>query len=155
MPTLKDCIITAPSTGACEIDIEKAKKVGTDRIEFYTGPFAHNFNQNLNETDKQATVKEFIKIQYPENNNRRGLGFDKPTIGNDTLSLKDAYPAPEVSVESFGHSGFTGTFVWADPKEKLVYIFLSNRVNPTRNNRGKSGCSLRLKRRAALNDSRH
>ncbi|QCX38839.1 serine hydrolase [Aureibaculum algae] len=84
----------------------------------------------------EATVKEFTKIQYPENDNRRGLGFDKPSIGNDTLALKDAYPAPEVSAESFGHSGFTGTFIWADPKEKLVYIFLSNRVNPTRKSRG-------------------
>ncbi|WP_117881225.1 serine hydrolase domain-containing protein [Aureibaculum luteum] len=84
----------------------------------------------------EATVKEFTKIQYPDNENRRGLGFDKPSIGNDTLTLKDAYPAPEVSAESFGHSGFTGTFIWADPKEKLVYIFLSNRVNPTRKSRG-------------------
>ena len=82
----------------------------------------------------EATVREFIKVQYPENENRRGLGFDKPLIGNDTLQLKDAYPAPEVSSESFGHSGFTGTFVWADPVNQLVYIFLSNRVNPTREN---------------------
>lgn len=77
-------------------------------------------------------VKEFIKVQYPENENRRGLGFDKPTLGNDTLQLKDAYPAPEVSPQSFGHSGFTGTFVWADPENQLVYIFLSNRVYPSR-----------------------
>lgn len=83
----------------------------------------------------EATVKEFIKVQYPENENRRGLGFDKPLLGNDTLQLKDAYPAPEVSPESFGHSGFTGTFIWADPENQLVYIFLSNRVNPTRDNR--------------------
>tara|TARA_R110002073_G_scaffold72537_1_gene177572 strand:- start:591943 stop:593214 length:1272 start_codon:yes stop_codon:yes gene_type:complete len=83
----------------------------------------------------ETTVKEFIKVQYPENDNRRGLGFDKPLFGNDTLTIKDAYPAPEVSAESFGHGGFTGTFVWADPKNKLVYIFLSNRVYPTRNNR--------------------
>lgn len=83
----------------------------------------------------EATLKEFTKIQYPENENRRGLGFDKPLIGNDTLPLKDAYPAPEVSLESFGHAGFTGAFVWADPKEKLVFIFLSNRVYPTRKNR--------------------
>jgi len=81
---------------------------------------------------KEETVNEFIKVQYPENNNRRGLGFDKPLIGNDTLSLKDAYPAPQVSPESFGHSGFTGTFVWADPKNELVFIFLSNRVYPYR-----------------------
>lgn len=80
----------------------------------------------------EKTVKEFIKVQYPENENRRGLGFDKPLLGNDTLQLKDAYPAPEVSAESFGHSGFTGTFVWADPENQLVYIFLSNRVYPYR-----------------------
>ena len=80
----------------------------------------------------EDTVKEFIKVQYPGNENRRGLGFDKPTLGNDTLQLKDAYPAPEVSPQSFGHSGFTGTFVWADPENQMVYIFLSNRVYPSR-----------------------
>lgn len=84
---------------------------------------------------KESTLNEFTKIQFPENNNRRGLGFDKPLIGNDTLSIKQSYPAPEVSAESFGHSGFTGTFVWADPKTQLVFIFLSNRVYPTRTHR--------------------
>ena len=83
----------------------------------------------------ESTLKEFTKIQYPENENRRGLGFDKPLIGNTTLSLEEAYPAPEVSPESFGHSGFTGTFVWADPKNDLVFIFLSNRVYPSRNHK--------------------
>ena len=67
--------------------------------------------------------------------NRRGLGFDKPLLGNDTLTLSQSYPAPEVSKSSFGHSGFTGTFVWADPENQMVFIFLSNRVYPTRNNR--------------------
>lgn len=81
------------------------------------------------------TVREFIKVQYPENDNRRGLGFDKPLLGNDTLALEDAYPAPEVSPKSFGHSGFTGTFVWADPENQMVYIFLSNRVYPSRDHR--------------------
>jgi CubicO group peptidase (beta-lactamase class C family) len=81
---------------------------------------------------KESTLNEFTKIQYPENDNRRGLGFDKPLIGNDTLSIKDAYPAPEVSAESFGHSGFTGTFIWADPENDMVFIFLSNRVYPSR-----------------------
>ena len=84
---------------------------------------------------EEDTVKEFIKVQYPENENRRGLGFDKPLLGNDTLMLKDAYPAPQASPESFGHSGFTGTFVWADPKNKLLFIFLSNRVYPSRSHR--------------------
>ncbi len=83
----------------------------------------------------EEVVKEFIKVQYPKNDNRRGLGFDKPLLNNSELALADAYPAPEVSSASFGHSGFTGTFVWADPENQLVYVFLSNRVNPTRDNR--------------------
>ncbi|MBK3516790.1 serine hydrolase domain-containing protein [Carboxylicivirga marina] len=81
------------------------------------------------------TLDEFTKVQYPDNENRRGAGFDKPLFGNDTLSIKDSYPAPAVSSSSFGHSGFTGTFVWVDPEYDLVYIFLSNRVYPRRDNR--------------------
>ncbi|MBR8534152.1 serine hydrolase [Carboxylicivirga sediminis] len=82
----------------------------------------------------EATIKEFTKVQFPANNNRRGAGFDKPLFGNDTLSIQDSYPAPGVSKASYGHSGFTGTFVWIDPEYELVYIFLSNRVYPTRDN---------------------
>ncbi|MDG1571374.1 serine hydrolase [Robiginitalea sp. M366] len=82
-----------------------------------------------------AVVRESIRVQFPENENRRGLGFDKPLFGNDTLGLDAAYPAPLASPESFGHSGFTGTFVWVDPKYQLVYIFLSNRVYPSREHR--------------------
>lgn len=81
------------------------------------------------------TVQEFTSVQFPANDNRRGLGFDKPYLKNDQFTLANAYPAPEVSATSFGHSGFTGTFVWADPEHQLVYIFLSNRVFPTRENR--------------------
>jgi len=83
----------------------------------------------------KKTIEEFIQVQYPENDNRRGLGFDKPYLNNDQFTLANAYPAPEVSATSFGHSGFTGTFVWADPENQLIYIFLSNRVYPTRENR--------------------
>ncbi len=83
----------------------------------------------------KETLLEFTRVQYSENDNRRGLGFDKPLLNNSSLPLSKAYPAPEVSAESFGHSGFTGTFVWADPEAQLVFIFLSNRVQPTRENR--------------------
>ncbi len=83
----------------------------------------------------EKTMKEFTRVQFPENENRRGLGFDKPYLDNASFELADAYPAPEASPQSFGHSGFTGTFVWADPENDLVYIFLSNRVYPTRENR--------------------
>lgn len=82
----------------------------------------------------EATMKEFTRVQFPQSKNRRGLIFDKPSLKLDSLKPADAYPCPEVSPESFGHSGFTGTFVWMDPKCGLMYVFLSNRVYPTRNN---------------------
>ncbi len=94
---------------------------------------------------EEETVKEFTRVQFPENENRRGLGFDKPLLDNASKPLEDAYPAPSASPESFGHSGFTGTFVWADPKNQLVFIFLSNRVFPTREHRQLYDLQIRTK----------
>ncbi len=79
----------------------------------------------------ESTIKEFTKTQFPENANHRGLAFDKPYLeykGEGSNTAKDA------SADSFGHTGFTGTMVWMDPKEELLYVFLSNRVQPTREN---------------------
>lgn len=84
---------------------------------------------------KTETLTEFSKCQFPDNNNRRGLGFDKPLLENNQKKLKDAYPAPSSSMKSFGHSGFTGTFTWVDPESGILFIFFSNRVFPTRDNR--------------------
>lgn len=56
---------------------------------------------------------------------RRGLGFDKY---DEDLPL--GYPSKLASPQTFGHTGYTGTCVWVDPKYNLVYIFLSNRVYP-------------------------
>ncbi len=70
-------------------------------------------------------VKEYTACRFCPDN-RRGLCFEKPETGNG----KDSPVTAECSPESFGHSGFTGTFAWADPKNKLVYVFLSNRVFP-------------------------
>ena len=97
--------------------------------------YANYGNYDGHQIISEKIIKEFIKVQYPDNDNRRGLGFDKPYFKNSELPLAESYPAPEVSEESFGHSGFTGTFVWADPKNQLVYIFLSNRVYPSRDHR--------------------
>ena len=75
----------------------------------------------------EAVVKEFTKCQYCAPNgsgNRRGLGWDKPVRG------KGGPTCECVSYASFGHTGFTGTMAWADPEQKVVYIFLSNRVYP-------------------------
>ena len=65
---------------------------------------------------------------YHSNISRRGYGFDKPEKDNATNG--DPYPSLYSSPETFGHTGFTGTCVWADPKENLLFIFLSNRVCP-------------------------
>ncbi|MEQ6119090.1 serine hydrolase [Reichenbachiella sp. MALMAid0571] len=79
-----------------------------------------------------ATIDEFTRCQFCDEDNRRGLGFDKPLIEYDSLKSSVARVA---SPASYGHSGYTGAIVWADPENQLLYIFLSNRVYPTRNNR--------------------
>ena len=79
------------------------------------------------------TEVDTASCQYPDNNNRRGLGFDRPIFSNSrSLSLDDSYPAPSASQQSYGHFGFTGTMFWVDPAENVIYIFLSNRVYPDR-----------------------
>jgi CubicO group peptidase (beta-lactamase class C family) len=81
-----------------------------------------------------SILDEFTRYQYASLGIRRGLGFDKPLIGNDSLDFDNCYPCPSASPSSFGHSGYTGTFVWADPTNGLLYVFLCNRVYPTRDN---------------------
>ncbi|MEN9684968.1 MAG: hypothetical protein RLZZ28_754 [Bacteroidota bacterium] len=88
---------------------------------------------------KKSTVDKFTA--YNSSISRRGLGFDKPE--KDNATRKEPYPSRSVSPETFGHTGFTGTCVWVDPKENLLYIFLSNRVTPTRNNNKLSQLNVR------------
>ncbi|MBT3383554.1 MAG: serine hydrolase [Prolixibacteraceae bacterium] len=101
----------------------------------------------------EETINEFIRIQFPENDNRRGLGFDKPLIDNFKNELKDAYPAVDASENSFGHSGFTGTFAWADPDNQLLFIFMSNRVYPTRENQKLYRLNIRTAMHQAIYDN--
>lgn len=98
-------------------------------------------------------MEKYTRVQYPENNNYRGLGFDKPYLNNNELDPKEAYPAASASPSSFGHSGYTGTFVWMDPKYEVSYIFLSNRVYPTRNNNLISALKIRGSILQAVYDS--
>ncbi|MBK7132747.1 MAG: beta-lactamase family protein [Bacteroidales bacterium] len=98
-------------------------------------------------------LKEYTSVQFPENRNRRGLGFDKPLLNNAELSEKEAYPAKSASPSSFGHSGYTGTFVWVDPDKEISYVFLCNRVYPTRNNNLLSDMNIRSGILQAIYDS--
>ena len=75
---------------------------------------------------KEKTIKLFSA--YNSTISRRGLGFDKPE--KDNATRKDPYPSKLVSPLAIGHTGYTGTCVWADPKYNIVFVFLSNRVNP-------------------------
>ncbi|MEO5944700.1 MAG: glycoside hydrolase family 3 N-terminal domain-containing protein [Ferruginibacter sp.] len=78
---------------------------------------------------KEYLQKKTIDLftAYHSTISRRGYGFDKPE--KDNAKKEEPYPCFYASPETFGHTGFTGTCVWADPEQNLVYIFLSNRVN--------------------------
>jgi len=71
-------------------------------------------------------------------NNHRGIAFDKPGVYKPVGPVCSCVPP-----SSFGHTGFTGTIVWMDPENGLLYIFLSNRVNPTAENTKINKISLR------------
>jgi beta-glucosidase-like glycosyl hydrolase/CubicO group peptidase (beta-lactamase class C family) len=73
------------------------------------------------------TVPFFAQRHFVRN--RRGYGWDKPYIwGGDGPTSKYSSPS------TFGHTGFTGTCVWADPEHNLIFVFLSNRVYPNADN---------------------
>ncbi|MFG6685898.1 glycoside hydrolase family 3 N-terminal domain-containing protein [Mariniflexile sp. HNIBRBA6329] len=73
---------------------------------------------------KSETLDKFNTCYYCDKGNRRGIGFDKPQLGEDGPTCGC------ISLNSFGHSGFTGTYAWADPEEEIVYVFLANRTYP-------------------------
>ncbi len=88
--------------------------------------------------DKE-TLEDFTAAPFGKQGNRRGIGFDKPELT----------PSPDnpmsrcASKKSFGHTGFTGTMVWMDPGNGLMYVFLSNRVCPDATNNKLSSLNLR------------
>lgn len=75
---------------------------------------------------KKETVRLFTTSK--SNISRRGLGFDKP----DPRNSKRSPTSPNTPIATYGHTGYTGTCFWIDPTNQLIYIFLSNRVNPSR-----------------------
>jgi beta-N-acetylhexosaminidase len=95
---------------------------------------------------KSKTIKKFT--DYNSKVSRRGFGFDKPE--KDNATRKDPYPSLSASPKTFGHTGYTGTCVWVDPKYNLIYIFLSNRVTPTRANNKLSELKVRANVQEAI-----
>ncbi len=72
---------------------------------------------------KPSVIKTFTQRN---DDTQRGLGFDMP-------NLKSAI-GKQAPQNSYGHTGYTGTCVWVDPENQLVYVFLSNRNNPSSKN---------------------
>lgn len=91
-------------------------------------------------------LKKYENCQFCETN-RRAAGFDKPVMDGVGPTCQC------VSFDSFGHQGFTGTMVWADPEKKVVYIFLSNRVYPNADNKKISTLSVRSKVQEVIYDA--
>ncbi len=80
---------------------------------------------------EEETLQKFTARTFTDSDNHRALGFDKPYYNEEGESRNTAQDA---SAASFGHTGFTGIMVWMDPETDLLYLFLSNRVHPTRDN---------------------
>jgi len=80
---------------------------------------------------QSKTMDKFNHRYYANDSVRKGIGFDKPQLREIEKATCGC-----VSDKSFGHSGFTGTYTWADPETEIIYVFLSNRVYPTMDNRG-------------------
>lgn len=72
---------------------------------------------------------DLFTTRHPKST-RRGIGFDMKEL--DTRKAKSMSPLAPAS--TFGHTGFTGNAVWADPENKIVYIFCANRTYPGKNN---------------------
>ena len=90
---------------------------------------------------------KFGSCYYCGDGNRRGLGFDKPQIDDSSPTCGC------VPMSSFGHSGFTGTYVWGDPENNIVYVFLSNRTFPSMNNSKLSDNNVRTEIQRIIYDS--
>jgi len=96
---------------------------------------------------KNETLDMFNTCYFCEDDIRRGVGFDKPQLGDSGPTCGC------VSMLSFGHSGFTGTFTWADPDQDIVYVFLSNRTFPTADNRMIISSNLRSRIQQVIYDA--
>lgn len=90
------------------------------------------------------TIDQFNTCYFCDQEVRRGVGFDKPQLEEEGPTCGC------VSMTSFGHSGFTGTFAWADPEAQVVYVFLSNRTFPSAENRALIESNLRTEIQAAI-----
>lgn len=115
-------------------------------IQMYLNMGSYGGNQFISE----GTMKKFTFCHYCNEGIRRGLGFDKPLLENKERGI----PAVDAGPDSFGHSGYTGMFTWADPDSGILFVFCSNRVFPTRANNKIANLSIRPKMHQVIYDAR-
>ncbi|MDR0537075.1 MAG: serine hydrolase [Tannerellaceae bacterium] len=104
---------------------------------------------NLGVYGGERYLSEYVMRLFTESKatvSRRGLGFDKPDVDNPQASPCGVLAPASV----YGHTGYTGTCFWVDPDNQLIYIFLSNRVNPTRENDKLTSLSIRTRIQDAI-----
>lgn len=75
---------------------------------------------------KRSTLETFTQRQAHPSESSRALGWDTPSPNSSAGS--------RLSPQSYGHTGFTGTSLWIDPRRRLFIVFLTNRVHPSREN---------------------
>jgi len=97
---------------------------------------------------KAETLDKFNHQYYASQKVRKGVGFDKPQIKEVEKATCGC-----VSKQSFGHSGFTGTYTWADPESGVLYVFLSNRTFPTATNKGLIKSNVRTEIQQIIQDA--
>ena len=95
----------------------------------------------------EETTNLFTDSKSP--NSHRGLGFDKPYLDDPWYSST----VERSSASTYGHTGYTGTVFWVDPEQDLIFVFLNNRVDPTRNNSAWSKLGVRGSLMNAVYDS--
>lgn len=94
---------------------------------------------------KGSTVELFSSQIHPDIS-RRGIGFDKP----DSDTTKITSFSTILPLSTFGHTGFTGTMVWADPENQIIGILLANRVYPNEWNNKMGKMDIRTKIQEAV-----
>ena len=112
---------------------------GSDLSKFYQ-IFLDGDIENEDQVIDNKVVKLFTEYENENLKFYRGLGFDKPKPRYD---INNCTYSRYVSDSSYGHSGYTGTFFWVDPEHNLIFVFLSNRVYDSRDNRKISELNIR------------
>ena len=112
---------------------------GSDLSKFYQ-IFLDRDIENEDQVIDNKVVKLFTDYENENLKFYRGLGFDKPKPRYD---INNCTYSRYVSDSSYGHSGYTGTFFWVDPEHNLIFVFLSNRVYDSRDNRKISELNIR------------